>query len=92
MFLCSGAKTSRRFIGGGRVPRLVLAVGRGRPRPLGQESERDERVRAARDLVAAPGVVRAVAEGVEAVRDVHDLQGAVRLRGLPKWQTHKFSR
>ena len=81
MRLC-GLFTSRPFIGGGRVPRLVLAVGRGRPRPLGQESERDERVRAARDLVAAPGVVRAVAERVEAVLHGHDLQSAVRLRGL----------
>ena len=64
------------------MPRLVFAVGRGRPRPLGEEAERDERVRGARDLVAAPGVVRAVAERVEAVRDGHDFQGAVRLRGL----------
>ena len=51
-------------------------------RPLGQEAERDEVVRGARDLMAAPGVVRAVAERVEAVRHGHDFQSAGRLRGL----------
>ena len=51
-------------------------------RPLGEKAERDQVGRAARDLVAAPGVVRFVAERVEAVLHGHDLQSAVRLRGL----------